>query len=179
MNQEERLLYLTHTIRKQIKILSFSLVFHFKSFSQIIKIGWVFFFKERTRQKSSEKQDNLLTIDACKLIIFPSTDGWSLHPSRTKGVTLYSKQLLWTCWISTSRLRTSETKFSVSAYRYTLDCSRYMKKWYQWAFPPLHNPSIKFPWAPQRAQTAHLVSHIIVSFLGSLAPSRSGLTPAT
>lgn len=52
MNQEERLLYLTHIIRKQTKILSFPLVFHFKSFSQIIKIGcWFFFLKKEQGKK--------------------------------------------------------------------------------------------------------------------------------
>lgn len=42
MNQEERMLSLTHvnTNKKQIKNTDFSLFFNFKSFSQIIKQMW-------------------------------------------------------------------------------------------------------------------------------------------
>lgn len=96
---------------------------------------------------------------------FLSTHGWCLHPDGTRGVTLHSKQILQTCWISMSRPRTSETKFSVSAYRYAWNCSRYSKKLCWCAFPPLHDPRIKFPWAPRRAQASRLIPRIVAAFL--------------
>lgn len=109
----------------------------------------------------------------------------ALSSPEDKRGDLYSTQVLWTRWISVSKLRTPETKLPVyidpdrDKHTDLSWTSKRTKKWYLCAFPPVRNPSSGFPWAPQRAQPARLVCGTTVACLGSPATSRSPTNPTT